>query len=348
MNKNAVGEERRYWGFAPIMEASMIGMIAKQAEDNGMAGLFAAQVYGPPFIPLAAAATTTQTIKLATGIAIAAARSPTETAMAALDMDRLTNGRFTLGLGSSVSAWTSGIFGSPPIKPLAHIRETVAAVRHIVANYHTHLEPFDGQYFSADFKEISQGPPPVRESIPIWIAALREKLTRLAVEIGDGVIGHPMWSVEWATEQMAPVIQNQLELSGRDRTEIEVSIWPWVAPNPDEKAALDDARPTIAFYAGVAQYESFFEAHGFKKEAQACQKGVQQADFMSAVDKVPDEMVRCFVAVGDIDQVLERIEPLWGIANSLCIAPPAYSMTPEKQMYYADQIGQLIAKSKGV
>ncbi len=345
MSKNAVGEDRRYWGLVPVVEASLIGMIAKQAEEQGMEGLFAPQVYGPPFIPLAAAATVTQSIKLATGIAIAAARSPTETAMAALDMDRISNGRFILGLGTSVSAWTSGVFGSPPIKPLTHLRETVAAVRHIVANAHTHLEPFEGEYFSADFAEISQGQPPVRENIPIWIAALREKLTRLAVEIGDGVIGHPMWSVEWATDTMAPVILDQLEKSGRDRKDIDVNIWPWVAPNPNEKEALDDARPTIAFYAGIKQYESFFDAHGYKKEAQACQAGVQRGDFMSVADQVPDEMVRSFVAIGDLDKVRERLEPLWGIADSMCIVPPIYALSPEKQMYYSEQIGKLISGS---
>ena len=97
MATNAVGEERRYWGMIPVVEASLIGMLAKQSEEQGMEGLFAPQVYGPPFIPLAAAATMTNSIKLATGIAIAAARSPTETAMAAIDMDRISNGRFILG-----------------------------------------------------------------------------------------------------------------------------------------------------------------------------------------------------------------------------------------------------------
>ncbi len=343
MATNAVGEERRYWGVMPAADAAVVKMMAEMAEQQGLTGLFSPQVYGPPFIPLAAAAMATESVKLASGIAIAAARSPTETAMAALDMDRLSGGRFILGLGSSVSAWTTGVFGAPPIKPLTHLRETVAAVRHIIANAHTHLEPFSGEYFSADFAEISQTQPPVRENIPIWIAALREKLTRLAVEIGDGVIGHPMWSVEWATETMAPVILDQLQKSGRDRTEIDVNIWPWVAPNPNELEALDDARPTIAFYAGVKQYESFFAAHGFEKEAQACQKGVQRADFMSIVDEVSDEMVRAFVAIGDLDKVRERLEPLWDIADSMCIVPPGYGLPIEKQMFYGGQIAQLVS-----
>ena len=149
MATNAIGKDRKFWSVVPVADASIIAMVASQAEEQGIEGLFAPQVYGPPFIPLAAAATATSSIKLATGIAIAAARSPTETAMAALDMDRVSGGRFILGLGSSVSAWTSGIFGSPPIKPVSHLRETVEAVRYIVANAHEKLEPFKGEFFTA-------------------------------------------------------------------------------------------------------------------------------------------------------------------------------------------------------
>ncbi|MBD3647290.1 MAG: LLM class flavin-dependent oxidoreductase, partial [Pseudomonadales bacterium] len=162
MATNAVGEERKHWGVLPVMDGRMLAAIAKQSEDAGLEGMFSPQVFGPPFLPLAAATAVTERIKLASGIAIAAARSPTETAMAALDMDRLSNGRFVLGLGSSVSAWTSGIFGTPPIKPLTHLKETVSAVRHVIAGAHEHLEPFEGEYFSADFREMAKTQPPVR------------------------------------------------------------------------------------------------------------------------------------------------------------------------------------------
>ena len=99
-------------------------------EAAGLEGLFAPQVYGPPFVPLAAAAAVTQRVRLASGIAIAFVRSPFETAIAAMDMDRISGGRFTLGLGSSVSAWSEGVFGMPYGKPLEHMREVVEIVRH--------------------------------------------------------------------------------------------------------------------------------------------------------------------------------------------------------------------------
>jgi len=340
-SKSPSARERKYWGFVRPMPASLLVMLAKQAEDRGMQGLFAPQVYGPPFLPLATAAAVTERIQLASGIAIAATRSPFETAMAALDLDQISGGRFILGLGASVLSWSRGVFGAPEHKPLAHLRETVAAVRHIVSGAHKGLEPFEGDYFRADFRELQPTEPPVREEIPIWIAALRAPLVRLAAEVGDGVIGHPMWSIEWAVDRMGPEIEQALARSGRRREEIEINLWPWAAPNPDEREAIEDARPTMAFYGGVQQYESFFEAHGFLDVARRLQEGVKRGDYQSVAHLVPDEMVRTFVAVGEPDKVRERIERAWSLADSLCIVPPAYGLPPEKLLYYMGMIDKI-------
>ncbi len=62
--------------------------------------------------------------------------------------------------------------------------------------------------------------------------------------------------------------------------------------------AIHDARPTMAFYGGIKQYEPFFEAHGFGDVARRLQAGVQRGDYLSVAPLVPDEMVRAFVAVG--------------------------------------------------
>ena len=211
-------------------------------EDLGYTGAFSYQVFGPPFIPLAVAAAATSTMKVASGIAIAGTRSPFETAMAAIDVDRISEGRFILGLGSSAPSWTQDIFGTPEFKPIAHLRDTVAAVRHIVAGAHKGLEPYDGTYYKAGFKELKPTDPPVRTEIPIWVASLRETLLRTGVEIGDGVIGHPMWSSAWAVNEMGPVIDDALVKSDRQRSDIEVNVWPWMAINDDRKQAIDDAR----------------------------------------------------------------------------------------------------------
>jgi alkanesulfonate monooxygenase SsuD/methylene tetrahydromethanopterin reductase-like flavin-dependent oxidoreductase (luciferase family) len=345
-NTNAVGKKRQFWAALPVLPGPQLSAVAQQYEALGVEGVYAIQVYGPPFVPLAAASTVTTTLQLATGIAIAATRSPMETAMAAMDLDRISEGRFTLGLGSSASMWTTGIYGGPQIKPVAHLRDTIAAIRHIEAGAHLGLEPYAGSYFKADFESMLQTAPPYREKMPILVAALREKLVRLGAEIGDGIIGHPMWSVDWTVNHMIPAFVDELEKQQRQRRDVSVSIWPWVAINNDRAEAIEDARSSIAYYASAQQYEHFFEMNGFLQEARACQAGiVANRDITSFKHHVPDAMVETFVAVGSVEEVSEKLEPLWSVADHLCPAPPMWNLSAEKVTFYTQAIAGYIAAS---
>jgi probable F420-dependent oxidoreductase len=341
---NAVGNKRQFWAVLPVLPAAELTALAQLYESLGFEGVFAAQVYGPPFVPLAAASTVTTSLKLGTGIAIAAARSPMDTAMAALDLDRICEGRLTLGLGSSISSWTEGIFGTPEIKPLTHLRDTIAAIRHIEAGAHLGLQPFEGKYFKATFEAMIQQPPPYRAKIPIILGAMREKMVRLSAEVADGVTGHPMWSVDWTVNHMMPVFLEELEKHGRNRKDMMVSIWPWVAINDDKAEAIEDARSSIAYYASAKQYQSFFEGNGYLAEALACQAGIEQdRDISTFKHNVTDEMVETFVATGSAEQVAEKLEPLWAFADHLCPTPPLWNIAPEKIEAYSERIGHFVA-----
>jgi len=337
-------QDRRYWGIVAPLPAPAISMFAQRAEEQGLEGVFAPQVLGPPWSTLAVAAAATEQLKVGAGIAIAAARSPFETAMAAIDMDRISNGRFILGLGASVQAWTCDIFGAPPHKPLAHLRETVAAVRHIVAGAHKKegLAPFDGQYYKGDYTTLQPQNPPVREEIPIWLAALRAPAVRLAAEVGNGIMGHPIWSIDWAIEKIQPEIAKGLKRGGRSREDIELNLWFWCAPNTDEAEAIEDSRTTVGFYASFEQYESFFAAHGFRDEARRAQAIGRERDIFTRRDLVPDEMVRAFVLCGKPESIREQIERAWGIADSLVVIPPAYGIDPMRMMQYQAEIAKLV------
>jgi probable F420-dependent oxidoreductase len=327
--------KRRYWGVVTPVPAPVLTMQAKMAEDAGLEGLFAPQVYGPPFIPLAAAAAVTSRVRLASGIALAFARSPFETAVAAMDMDRISNGRFTLGLGASVRAWSEGMFGMPYGKPLEHMREVVDIIRMVIAKAHTgELKRYDGKYHTHDFSHLQPPAAPVRTDLPIWIAALRAPLISLAAEIGDGVLGHPIWSIPWATQKIPPALKQGLDRAGKRRSDIEFNVWLWVAVNNDRKQAIEDARPTVAFYAGAEQYEEFFSAHGFQTQARKAQEGVKRGDYLGVAGQMPDEMVETFVVCGPPDDVRKKIEPVWDVADSLTLVPPAYNLTPDKLVSY--------------
>jgi len=338
------GKQRRHWGLvAPFMPARDIAAQARLQEDAGLAGTFAAQVFGPPFAPLAVAATSTTALQLGSGVAIALARSPFETAMAAIDLDRMSEGRFVLGLGASVKAWTHGLFGMPYTHPVAQLRETVAAIRHVVAGaHHERLANFEGRYWQLDFTELQPPPPPPRSHIPIWISALRGPMTRLGAEIGDGLIGHPIWSLEWVRTSLAKELAAGLARGGRTRRDLEVNLWFWATPNRDVRQSIEDGRAVVAFYAGIAQYEPYFVAHGYGAECRRLQEAVQRGAYQVAAATVPDAMVETFVLTGTPDTVRRKLDAAWDVADSVCVIPPLLSLAPDATSEYFKTIAETL------
>ena len=175
---------------------------------------------------------------------------------------------------------------------------------------------YDGKYHQLDFSEFNPLGAPVRTEIPIWIACLRTPLIRLAAEVGDGIIGHPIWSIDWATTKVMDDLKAGLGKGGRQRSDVEFNMWLFVAPNDDRKQAIEDARATVAFYGGIKQYEEYFAAHGFRKEALALQEGVRRGDYRSVKHLVTDEMAQTFVVCGTPDEVRTRVAAIWESADS--------------------------------
>ncbi len=322
--------ERRYWASLFFGGDPGFTSAARDLEDRGLAGIAIPQFYGPPFVPLAAAAAVTKRIQLASGIAIGLTRSPFETAMAALDLDHLSKGRFVLGLGTGPAHWTGGYYGMPYDKPVSRLREVVQILRHVEDGARGTMRPWQGPSYHLDFHAYQPTAPPYRERIPVWIAALRERMCELAGEVADGLMGHPVWSVEWALGQAQKSLAVGAARAKRDPSKIHFQPWVSASIDRDVKVAVNDAKAEVAFYGGFSQYHSYFEAHGFGAEARKLQEASKSMNSAEAASLVPDEMARTFVACGTPDQVRERIEPLWQRANSMLIMPPPAGLSLER------------------
>jgi alkanesulfonate monooxygenase SsuD/methylene tetrahydromethanopterin reductase-like flavin-dependent oxidoreductase (luciferase family) len=283
-------------------------------------------------------------VQLGTGIKIAFASSPFEIAMTAMDLDRLSGGRFILGLGTSVRAWVEDLFGMPGFgKPVEHLRETVELIRLIIAKSHIPggLDKFEGKYHKHDWSTfLGAFAPPVREQIPIWIGANQKGLTRLAGEIAEGFIDHPIHGPQWALTHGREALDEGLKRAGRDRKDIHWNAWFWVAVNNDRTEALDDARATVAFYAGIKEYEPMFAAMGFGKEAGACCDALERHDMAAWVGAITDEMAEMFVILGSADECRKRVDEVWDVADSFCLMPPIGGLPPEKIMFYIGGIAE--------
>lgn len=166
-------------------------------------------------------------------------------------------------------------------------------------------------------------------------------LVRLAGEVADALTSHPIWSPDWAVRRGEATLTEALKKAGRSREAFHWQAGFFVAVTSDTKQAIEDAKPTVAIYAGVEQYEPFFAAHGFAAEARACQAAVREHDFAGAgAAAVTDEMAATFVITGTADECRRRIEPLWDLADSFLLVPPFLEVPLDRLMNYTFSLAE--------
>jgi alkanesulfonate monooxygenase SsuD/methylene tetrahydromethanopterin reductase-like flavin-dependent oxidoreductase (luciferase family) len=329
----------RHWTMLmPHVPGEVLTAQAAMMESVGLRGIGAPEFYGNPMVTLSHCAATTTRLQLLSAITLASVHNPFSLAMSAIDLDRLSGGRFVLGVGPSLPEMVEGFHGLPGSgRPVARLREAIEVIRLVVAKGHSgDLGTFRGEFYEHDWTTFQGNPlPPLRPGIPIWIAAVRMGLVRLAGEVADGLTSHALWSVRWALDQGLPTFTRALKHAGRQRTDFHWQAAFFVAVNPDRKQALHDAKPTVAFYAGVDSYEPYFDAHGFGAQARACQEAVRRHDVAGAgAAAVTDEMADTFVIAGTADECRKRLESVWEAADSFMLVPPFQALSPEQVMGY--------------
>jgi len=142
------------------------------------------------------------------------------------------------------------------------------------------------------------------------------------------------------TEVAPRNLQLGLSRAGKQRSDVHVLYMITVAPNRDWRQSVQDARLTSAFYGSMAQYQSYFEAHGFDAEAKQLQHdAAQQKPPHELLQHVPDEMASTFVVTGTPDAVRRKIEPVWAFADSVLLMPVS-GLTPEETDAYLKTIAE--------
>ncbi|MEU3836270.1 LLM class F420-dependent oxidoreductase [Streptomyces microflavus] len=181
-----------YWGRGP--DPGHLSL-AQEAERLGYDSVWTAEAWGSDaFTPLTWIAAHTSRIRLGTGIAQMAARTPTATAMHALTLDHLSGGRLLLGLGLSGPQVVEGWYGRPfPRSPLTATREYVEVIRQVLArqapvevagSFHSH--PYTGPDATGLGKPLKPITHPLRSSLPVLLGAEGPKNIAQTVRIADG------------------------------------------------------------------------------------------------------------------------------------------------------------------
>ncbi len=312
---------------------------AKRAEAAGIECIWAPELFRSSVTQAAFLAARTERVDVATGIAWAFTRTPFILAVTALDIDEMSGGRFRLGLGAGVKrlneTWHNVDYG----KPAPHLRETIEATRLIMQGA-SKGEPirYQGSYYDIDIKGWIRPHPAARESVPIYTAAVQSGMARMAGDVADGLVGHPIQSLRWIDEVVVDGFEAGLSRSGRDRKDFDYLPTVCCAIDDDQAKANDLARRTIAFYATVRTYMPLFEMHGFGDNAAAAGDAFRKGDLAGVPAAISDEMVETYCAAGPLDKVRERVEATAERADGLFLTPPTYFIGAEELSEYQRRI----------
>ena len=308
-----------YWGAQP--PAGVPEMLA-EAERLGFSSAWTAEAYGSDALtPLAWWGSQTSRIQLGTSIIQMSARTPTATAMAAITMDHLTNGRFILGLGASGPQVVEGWYGQPYAKPLARTREYVEIIRSILAR--DKPVTYDGEHYTLPFpggtglgKAVRSITHPLREDLPIYLAAEGPKNVALTAEIADG------WLAIYYSPKVDGFYREALSEGfarpGARRTAADFTVAATVPviihDNVDEAANF--MRPVLALYIGgmgareVNFHANVFGRMGYEAETREIQDLYLAGKKEEAAAAVPQSLIEETSLIGPKEKIRDDLE-MW-------------------------------------
>lgn len=311
-----LGLQIGYWSRGPA--AGAVEQIAA-AERLGFDSIWTAEAYGSDALtPLAWWGAATEKVQLGTSIIQLSARTPAATAMAAMTMDHLSDGRFILGLGASGPQVVEGWYGQPYPKPLARTREYVEIVRRIIAR-EAPVE-FAGEHYQLPFpggtglgKPLKSTLHPRRTEIPIYLGAEGPKNVAMTAEIADGWL--PIFFAPKDNGFYRTALDEGFARPGARHTidDFEIPATVIVVPIDDVEAAADMVRPHLALYIGGmgARDQNFhFEVFSRMGYADACAK-IQDAYLDGRKDEaiaaVPTALVEDISLIGSVDKIRDDL-----------------------------------------
>jgi F420-dependent oxidoreductase-like protein len=265
-------------------------------------------------------AATTERVQIASGILQIYSRTPALTAMTAAGLDYVSGGRFTLGLGASGPQVIEGWHGVPYDAPVGRTREIIEICRMV---WRRERLEYHGKHYELPLTQggTGLGKPlklinhPVRDRIPVVLAALGPKNVALAAELAEG------WEPIFYVPEKAATVWGDALAEGRARREESLGTLDVIANVPlaigDDVTGLRElARPLFALYIGGmgARGKNFYNdlavRYGYEKEAKAIQDAYLEGRKDEAAALVPAELLEHTSLIGPEPYVRERLAVL--------------------------------------
>jgi probable F420-dependent oxidoreductase len=288
---------------------SVVAQAAK-VEALGYDNLMFEETKDDPYVVMALAAQATKRIGIGSAVAIAFPRSPAVTAMSAWTLQKLSRGRFILGLGTQVRAHIERRYGMPWSAPGPWMRDYVECVRAIWQGWQNGKQPAHrGHHYNVSLSVPLFDPGPLEQpDIPIHLAAVNPYMCMVAGEVADGLRPHPVCTAQYIEQTMWPAVRKGAARRGRDLGDFAVSIKPLIATAVDAEslaAKIQDIRARVAFYASTPAYRAAFAAHGLGDLADELKllSRAQRWEEMPAY--INDDVLHRYACVGTYDEIAD-------------------------------------------
>ncbi len=285
---------------------------AAQAEELGVDAVLVEETKDDPYQLLALGAAATSTIGLGTSVAMAFPRSPTITAMSAWSLQKLSQGRFVLGLGSQVRGHVRRRFGMDWHAPAPWMRDYIMAMRAVWDCWQQGTElNFESEHYNLSLMVPLFDPGPIdHPSLPVHVAAIGPNMVAMAGEVADGVRLHPVCTPRFIDEQVHPNIARGAARTGRDVSLVQVCMKPLVgtAATEQELAAITETvRARVAFYLSTPSYRRTFELHDWGDIAEQASRLSKAQNWDALPALVDDEMLYTVATLGTHETIAKQL-----------------------------------------
>ncbi len=297
--------------FPPSLEPSALSFV-RDAERLGVDSLWAPEAWMyDALTPLAFFASATKTMRLATGCVQLGARSPAMLAMSALALQKMSEGRFVLGVGTSGPQVMEGWHGVRFDKPVTRTRETIDIIRTIVSGERLSYDGSEYQLPLPDSQGRSLRSPVAEGEVPIYVASMGPANLKLTGAASDGWIGTAF--LPESADVFIDPIREGAEGAGRSLDDVELTVAATLEFADDPESAGRRHADGYAFTIGAMGssstnfYNRAFDRQGFGEAVEKVQELWQSGDREGAAAAVPIEIGLGTNLLGGDAEILDRL-----------------------------------------
>jgi len=278
-----------------LLSVEQVIECTKMISETNIDSIWIPETWGMEnFSMLGAVSSETKSQKIGSSIINIYSRSPSTISMGAATTDILSNGRLILGLGTSSVPIVEDFHGEKFETPVQRMREYVEIIRLSLSKKQIN---YSGKIFN--LKNFTLLIEPKRQSIPIYLAAINQKMVNLTWELGDGVIFYlrPL-------DEMKKTIS---KMQSERKIDVACQIITCISNNSEE--AIQRAKKTLAFYISVGKvYREFLAKNGFENETNNIFEEFKKSGFKSNHELITDSMLNSLCISGSPEEVKMQLE----------------------------------------